>query len=178
MKAYLGTKQTISAEKRAEYNENRRIKYHTDPETKKKVLERNRTFIKSRPDVKASAQVRFRNKRRAQGLNTQTGKPLPARTGSIYLAQIGGVGPYKVSFTDRPNQRLSEIQKENHQPVSMVWIGERIKGVNFVEAAFHTKFKSQGKHVSGEWYTLTKTDIKKLKTAVNKIKTADHTVVV
>ena len=144
-KAFLGTRQTMGRP-RTLTDEQRRIN--------KRLTDQRRI-----------------DRHKAQGLQTKTGRPLQSRVGSIYLAECQGM--YKIGFSNEMYDRRMKLQVNNPFPVSIVYTSDEIQGVNFVEAALHKKYAD--KCVRGEWFKLNKTNVKHIRTAVNKVSKADYT---
>ena len=148
--------------------------------TTKAFLGKTTTITRGRPRTLTDAQ-RAENKKRQQdqrraerqalGLNTLTGRPVISRTGSIYLAECQGM--YKIGYSNEMYDRRMKLQVNNPFSVSIVYTSDDIQGVNFVEAALHKKYAD--KCVRGEWFKLNKTNVKHIKTAVNKVSGADYT---
>lgn len=180
MKAYLGTKtklstaaQEVTAPKRPgrkatltpeqrrankrEYNrEYSRNRYATDPEYRARLLV-------SSANNSAARRAKFK----AQGLGS-LGQKIQSRTGKLYIAECQGF--YKIGFSNDMYDREVKLNVNNPFPVTMVYISDTIEGVNFVESALHDRYQS--KRVKGEWFTLNKTNVKHIKTAVNKVSKA------
>jgi hypothetical protein len=121
----------------------------------------------------ANYKVVTRQARTAAGLHTITGEPLKSIVGRIYLAQVEGQTGVKIGYSsEHPGTKLSKIQMYHTREVSMPYMGPEVQGVNFLENKLHDLFSN--KHIRGEWYALTKTDMKKLRALVNKQKTVTH----
>jgi hypothetical protein len=131
-----------------------------------------RVLTPAQRQAQAVSQQKRQARLKANGLVTNTGLPLQSREGSIYIAECQGM--YKIGFSKDMYDRRMKLQVNNPFLVSIVYTSANIQGVNFVERALHEKYKA--KLVRGEWFSLNATNVKHIKTAVNKIQQADHTI--
>lgn len=188
MKAYLGNKTTIAkatglikgmtpAEYKHQWYLNKKAQ---------KAKKATTGLIKGMTKAEYQAQYRANNKqkladyntalrksRMAQGLHTSTGKPLASIIGRIYLVQVDGQPGVKIGYSsEAPSIKVSKIQMYHTRDVNMIFMGREITGVNFLENKLHDLFED--KHIRGEWYDLTKTDIRKLKSLISKLSVVTH----
>jgi hypothetical protein len=190
MKAYLGTKTAIAKvlpsrtpEARKAYNK----AYYE--KTKEARQEYNKKYYAEHKDEVNAAVAAWReaNPEKVKGYRQEYYKnntaKAKARTvawqkkhrnlgkktddGHIYIFQTDPNGPFKIGYTGRAVKfRVYEAQRDNFHPVIVVYESGFIKNARQLEAELHEMFKD--KNVRGEWYNLNKTNIKNLKTFVNK----------
>ena len=147
-------------------------------EHREEELARVDEWRKANPEKVRESQRKCYTKRATtrtqQGLNILTGKPIQSRTGSLYIIECEG--RFKIGYTRDMTERRYKMSTNSPFPVTVVYESDTIEGVNFVETALHKKFSD--KLIKGEWYALNKTNVKNIKTIVNKITKADHTITV
>lgn len=166
-------KTMTSEQRRAERNRKQRERYATDPEFRAKRAAATLAWDKKNPERLAEHRARWRAKNpdkvqaiiqraaQARNLNKKTDD------GHIYIFSTQANGPYKIGYTGRAvKYRMYEAQRDNFNPVEVIYTSEFIKNARQLETELHTMFKN--KCVRGEWYDLNKTNIKNLKTLVNK----------
>lgn len=73
----------------------------------------------------------------------------------VYIVGCGNSETVKVGYTNRPGERLKQLQAGNPEPLHYVLLLEGIGPE--LEAYLHRRFKD--KHYRGEWFNLTDAEI-------------------
>lgn len=151
-------------------NRLQRERYANDPEFRARAIAAVKSWDQRHPEkvrgyARRSAQRR-RDAQAAQGLNSR-GQRTAVITGSIYMAQVEGDTAVKIGYsTEGRGKKLSKIQMYHHRKVNMIYYSDDVVAVNILEQALHKKYES--KNIRGEWFNLKPTNIKEIKTLVNK----------
>lgn len=175
MKAFRGKKTTIGSigqqmksatvhpteTPRERRNRLQRERYANDPAYRASRIASVKAWDEKNPErLKANAaayRLRKGQKPRAEMI-----------TGSIYIAQIEGETPVKIGYsTEGVGKKRSKIQMYHHKKVNMIYYSGDVQGVNKLEEQLHKQYAS--KHIRGEWFDLNKTNIKHIKTQVNRL---------
>lgn len=138
-----------------------------------KVAENARKWRLNNPEQFKASQAAWRaanpEKVKASSRRAALARNLGKQTddGHIYVFKTNAEGPYKIGYTGRDvKYRKYEAQRDNFNKVEVVYQSGFIPNARQLEAELHEQFK--GKNVRGEWYDLNKTNIKNIKTFVNK----------
>jgi hypothetical protein len=188
MKAYKGKLTTIASafpsqtpearrayreENRERINAQQRERYATDPEYRAKRQASVKAWDEQNPEKlkEYGRKWRLANPAKVKANNDKYAKTrnLGKRTddGHIYIFRTDPNGPFKIGYTGRAVKfRVYEAQRDNFHQVEVIYESGFIVNARQLEAELHEMFKD--KNVRGEWYDLNKTNIKNLKTFVNK----------
>ena len=90
-----------------------------------------------------------------------------AKNGVVYIFGSGlSTHPYKIGITSGTDtrKRLSSVQTGNWVTINEIWKSEYIQRIDLVEKKLHSHFNNT--RVSGEWFNLSKKDIKNIPTLI------------
>lgn len=87
------------------------------------------------------------------------------KTNKIYLIKSLNEGLYKIGVSNRPNNRLKEVQTGNPSPVGIVHLYESENAYK-IESVLHNRYSHYNTH--GEWFELSiKEEVSFLETCAN-----------
>jgi len=119
---------------------------------------------------KRAARMGVSEKSAAKSASVQSSK----NSGVIYIiGAANGKSPYKIGFSKNPDvrKRLGGIQVSNWVELCVVYKSPIVENVTLLESRIHSRYGE--KRMKGEWFSLTKKDIKQIKYEIESGKYSD-----
>ena len=149
-----------------------REEYFFPSNLKKVATDINRTVIPQCKTCATQYATQYRNAIKAKGLvrsQRNTIKMAGAVNGTIYVIGPDVPGtPYKIGITSGTDtrKRKTALQTAHWMDLNEVWKSDLLDRADIIEKKLHRHFKNY--HVRGEWFNITKEDIKSIPTLIKQ----------